>query len=288
MEFLHLVRNQGMVNAPSIRKIDGKFCLTYYAMGPHHANAMCYALADSPFGPFSYSGTLISLGNALYKEQTEPTDYVGNTHGGMVNVAGVWYTIYHRQTGNRSCGRQICATALKRTGNGGFEHAEYTSLGFNEQQLPAFYCWPAYMACYLTDAKGKTKKNSKSPYIALKEFEGGELDIHSNKEMLQVVTNLTPESVVGFKYFDFGEETNANATITLTVLAKCKGTVEICVDTPNPDNRVAMVEIDGNNHWEEYSASMKHLTGCHAIYFIIHCDGKCLGDIAFFEMNKGE
>lgn len=97
MEFLHLVRNQGMVNAPSIRKIDGKFCLTYYAMGPHHANAMCYALADSPFGPFSYSGTLISLGNALYKEQTEPTDYVGNTHGGMVNVAGVWYTIYHRQ-----------------------------------------------------------------------------------------------------------------------------------------------------------------------------------------------
>lgn len=34
----------GMVNAPSIRKVDGRFCLTYYAMGPHHANAMCYAL----------------------------------------------------------------------------------------------------------------------------------------------------------------------------------------------------------------------------------------------------
>lgn len=276
----------GMVNAPSIRKVDGRFCLTYYAMGPHHANAMCYALADSPFGPFTYGGTLISLGNALYKEQKEPTDYVGNTHGGMVNVGGVWYTIYHRQTGNRSCGRQICATALQRTKKGGFEHAEYTSLGFTEGQLPAFYCWPAYMACYLTDANGKTKKNSKSPYIALKEFEGGELDIHSNKEMLQVVTNLTSGSVVGFKYFDFGQDPYTDATITLTVNAICNGTVEICADKPDDEHCIAKVKIDGKNDWGNYVASMLSIKGCHAIYFIIHCDGAVLGDIAFFEINK--
>ena len=280
--------SMGMVNAPSIRKVDGRFCLTYYAMGPHHANAMCYALSDSPLGPFTYGGILISLGNALRKGQKEPTDYVGNTHGGMVNVGGEWYTIYHRQTGNRSCGRQICATALPRTRNGVFEHAEYTSLGFTKGQLPAFYCWPAYMACYLTDANGKTKKNSKSPYIALKEFKGGELDIHSNKEMLQVVTNLTSGSVVGFKYFDFGQDAYTDASIVLTARAVCNGSVEICADKPDTGHCIAAVQIDRKNGWENYRASMLALKGCHAIYFIIHCDGSKLGDIAFFEISRKE
>ena len=58
--------------------------------------------------------------------------------------------------------------------------------------------------------------------------------------------------------------------------------------SPDSDHRVAMVEIDGKNQWEEYRASMEPLTGCHAIYFIVHCDGACLGDIAFFEMNRGK
>lgn len=276
----------GMVNAPSIRKIDGQFCLTYYAMGPNHTNAMCYALADSPFGPFTYGGILVSLGNASYMDQTEPTDYVGNTHGGMVEVKGVWYSLYHRQTGNRSCGRQVCATTLQRTANGGFQHAEYTSLGFSNQSLPAYYCWPAYMACYFTDANGHTKRNSNAPYIALKEYAGGERDEHSGKEMLQVITNLTNRSVVGIKHFDFGSEAQVNATIVLTMMASCNGTVEVCIDEPNPQNCVAKVQIVGENIWKTYSGLMESISGSHAIYFIFCCKEKTLGDMSLFEINK--
>lgn len=106
--------------------------------------------------------------------------------------------------------------------------------------------------------------------------------------MLQVVTNLTSGSVVGFKYFDFGQDAYTDASIVLTARAVCNGSVEICADKPDTGHCIAAVQIDRKNGWENYRASMLALKGCHAIYFIIHCDGSKLGDIAFFEISRKE
>ena len=114
-----------MVNGPSIRVIDEKYYLSYYANGNNKFNGMVYAVSDNPFGPFEWGGTLISLGNTRYKGQVKPTDYVGNTHGGMVQLGDTWYQIYHRQTHNNGNSRQACVTPLKRNKDGSFEQAEY-------------------------------------------------------------------------------------------------------------------------------------------------------------------
>ena len=95
-----------MGNGSSIRRINGKYYLSYYAANKDKGNAMCYSMSDSPFGPFTYQGVLVSLGNGRYKDQLLPTAYVGNTHGGMVQINGTWYQNYHRQTGDEFPARQ--------------------------------------------------------------------------------------------------------------------------------------------------------------------------------------
>lgn len=275
----------GMVNAPSIRVVNGRYCLSYYAKGPNKSDAMCHAFSDSPFGPFKYSGTLVSLGNASYKNQKTPTDYVGNTHGGLVKVGETWYTIYHRQTGNRAPGRQACATALTLGPDGQFEHSEYTSLGFSKDAVPAYYVWPAYMACYLTDAHHQTKKNSKSPYILLENYPGGEIDIDTKKEVLQLVTNLTDGSIVGYKYFDFGNEENIKQKIEITAKVESKSSIDVCLDSPDLKNRIARIELPADNKWNTYSNAFDSITGIHSVYFIINTQEK-LGDLSLIEFKK--
>lgn len=93
--------HMSMINGPSIRKIDGVYYLFYYAIGPDKCHALCYETAMNPFGLFTYQGILISLGNASYQNQLLPTNYTGNTHGGLVQIGDHWFINYHRQTGNK-------------------------------------------------------------------------------------------------------------------------------------------------------------------------------------------
>lgn len=277
--------NMGMVNAPSIRLIDDVYHLSYYAKGPNKSDAMCYATSKDPLGPFEYKGTLVSLGNANYKSQTLPTDYVGNTHGGMVEINGVWYTVYHRQTGNRAPGRQACATALVKDENGKFQHAEYTSLGFSQDSVPAYYTWPAYMACYLTDSKGKTKKNSNSPFIELIDYPGGEIDVDTKKEVFQVVTNLTEGSVVGFKYFDFGNNIKKDQKVTITTKVINNSIIHVCTDEPCISRSVSSINVSPSKEWKEYSEQIKQVSGVHSVYLVVETENK-LGEISLIEFTK--
>ena len=103
------------VNGPSIREIDDRFVLSYYATGSGRFNGMYHAIADAPTGPFTPVGPLVSLGNSRLHGQRTPTDHVGNIHGGMFCVGDQWYQIYHRQT---KAGRSACAAPLTRTAAG--------------------------------------------------------------------------------------------------------------------------------------------------------------------------
>lgn len=99
-------KDHAFFEASSIRKIDGKYCFVYSS---EHNHELCYAMSDSPKGPFTYGGTLVDLGD-LYLEdnadENRASNYLGNTHGGMVEIHGQWYIFYHRQTNRSSYARQ--------------------------------------------------------------------------------------------------------------------------------------------------------------------------------------
>ena len=46
-------------------------------------------MADSPKGPFTYGGVLVDIGD-LYlngnEDETHASNYLGNTHGGMLQI----------------------------------------------------------------------------------------------------------------------------------------------------------------------------------------------------------
>lgn len=51
-------------------------------------------MADSPKGPFTYGGVLVDIGD-LYlngnEDETHASNYLGNTHGEMLQIEDQWY-----------------------------------------------------------------------------------------------------------------------------------------------------------------------------------------------------
>lgn len=267
------------VNGPSIREIDGRFWLSYYASGRGGFNAMYHAVASSPRGPFTPVGPLVSLGNAGLGGQGGPTDRVGNTHGGMFAVGDQWYQIYHRHTAN---GRQACATPLVRRANGTFEQSEHTSQGFSVDALPAFRSWPAYMACHLTDARGRGSTRTRGPNVAERALLAGpDRRDPANEDIVSVVTGLGEGSVVGFKYFDFGGEPSESVTMALELNTETAGTVEVRADDPVTGPALTSIPVTPTDgRWLDFESVPVAISGMRAVYLIFHPDRASLGSLA--------
>ena len=53
------------------------------------SHELCYAVSDHPTEGFSFGGTLVSIADLGYKGNQRPTNYTGNTHGGIAcNLGG--------------------------------------------------------------------------------------------------------------------------------------------------------------------------------------------------------
>jgi hypothetical protein len=266
-------------NGPSIREIDGRFWLSYYALGRGRFNGMYHAVASDPRGPFLPVGPLVSLGNAGFDHQAGATDRVGNTHGGMFTDGGRWYQIYHRHT---SDGRQACATPLTRRPDGTFEHAEYTSQGFSLDPLPAFRRWPAYMACYLTDARGIGSSRTRGPNVAERaSLTGSDRWLPANEDIVSVVTGLTKGAVVGFKYSGFTGEPGATVTMSIELNSASAGTVEVRADDATTGPVIARIRVTPTDgRWSRFESQLDAITGTHAVYLVFHPERDSLGSLA--------
>jgi hypothetical protein len=65
---------------PWMHKYEGKYYLSYSTGNTHK---LCYAVGDSPYGPFTYKGVIL-------------TPVVGwTTHHSICEVKGKWYLFYH-------------------------------------------------------------------------------------------------------------------------------------------------------------------------------------------------
>lgn len=120
---------EGLVDfheATWIHKYNGKYYLSYsdnHDDGKKH-NRMCYAISDSPLGPWEYKGIYM-----------EPTDSYTN-HGSIVEFKGQWYAFYHNSAlSGHDWLRSICVDKLYYNADGTIKMVEQ-KLPFRDYQLP--------------------------------------------------------------------------------------------------------------------------------------------------------
>ena len=224
-------------------------------------------MADSPKGPFTYGGVLVDIGD-LYlngnEDETHASNYLGNTHGGMLQIEDQWYIFYHRQTNRSSYARQACAEKLERRDDGGFQQAEITSCGLNQGALKGIGSYEARIACNLWSINGTGRYDGKSPKQKLKDhpyFTQSGKDRENNGD--QYIANMKNGSVAGFKYFEMGE---ANQ-IGITIQGNAKGTMQVS-DKSDFENICAEIEVSNREkEMHTYKSALNIPRGKRALFF---------------------
>lgn len=260
----------GFFEASSIRKFDGRYVFVYSSV---HNHELCYATSDRPDGGFTYGGTLVSIGDVGLPgrpDDRHATNYLGNTHGGMLRVGEDYYIFYHRQTNRCSYARQACAERLQRTPDGRFLQAEVTSCGLNGGPLAGRGTYPARIACNLwsssgtgrVDGKRVRRRLAKHPYFTQ---EG------SGRDARQYVANLRNGAAAGFKYFDLSEATRLSVTVRVS------GRGGFAVATDECMNHI-LATIDfapTDGAWKTFEADLAGTVGsAEALFFRFVGDGR--------------
>ena len=159
--------------------------------------------SDRPDGGFEYGGVLVDLGD-LYlngnEDESHANNYLGNTHGGLLNIGEDWYIFYHRQTNRSSYARQACAEKLERTPDGGFKQTEVSSCGLNGGPLKGKGRYEARIACNLwanghatgrVDGANPKKRLRDHPYFTQS---GRDREEHGD----QYIANMRDGATAGF------------------------------------------------------------------------------------------
>ena len=264
--------------ASSIRKVDGKYIFVYSS---RHNHELCYAVSDRPDGGYRFGGTLVDIGDVFLdgRDEAHATNYLGNTHGGMLHLGEDFYIFYHRQTNRTSYARQACAEKLTRTDDGRFLQAEVTSCGLNGGPLRAEGQYEARIACNLWSKDGVGRIDSflsqwklrKHPYFT----QNGKDDDHGST---QYIANMRDGAVAGFKYFQI----EGLAGIDIGFGGKCDGVVEVST-TPDFASVSARLPVRAQGRRSESGAPIALEDGVHALYFRFR--GKGAMDFYSFRFN---
>ena len=254
-------RDKGFFEACSPRKIGDTYYLIY---SPNEGNRLAYSTSDKPTGPFTYRGYLVSNG----------VDYPGgNDHGSVCKIKDQWYIFYHRMTNNSIMSRRGCVEKIELLPDGTFTTAEMTSLGFQDSLNP-YQITPAEYACVLK----------------------GDCFITEKDRFTRVVTGIKSGAIIGYKYFDFGEDYSSK---TMELMLKirgmgCKSKIHILIDDYENGTEIGTCNIDMGDG--NYTAYVDLVTGRHALYFIVEdayegwsrsmFDGRHLFELEAFVFNK--
>jgi hypothetical protein len=220
--------------ACSPRKVGNTYYLIY---SPKVGSRLAYATSKSPMGPFEYRGYIVDNG----------VDYPGgNNHGSICNINGQWYIFYHRMTNNTIMSRRGCVEPIEILSDGSIPTVEMTSLGFDKSLSP-YRVTPADIACVLKGGCFITEKNAFS----------------------RVVTAITNGCVIGFKYFDFGDDFSSKTIEFQAEIAGtgCNSDMLIYADSCEEANLIGTCHIGADSGI--YTTMVNNITGRHAIYFVI-------------------
>ena len=241
--------------ASSPRKINGKYYLIY---SPRKGSRLDYAIADKPQGPFKRIGTIIDNG----------IDYPGgNDHGSVCCINGQWYVFYHRMTNNTIMSRRACAEKIEILPDGTIPQVEMTSLGF-EESLNPYRITPAEIACVLKGGGFVTEKDS----------------------FTRVITNIKTDSIIGYKYFDFGSDYSSKTMefAAQVVGGGCPGEIHILIDDYENGEEIGVLNIGTGDG--EYGCRVKAVTGRHSVFFKINhvytgWSARCFNDRNLFDLK---
>ncbi len=218
--------------ACSPRRINGTYYLIY---SPQRGSCLDYATSDSPTGPFTYRGTIIDNG----------IDFPGgNDHGSVCCINGQWYIFYHRMTNGTIMSRRGCVERIEILPDGTIPQVEMTSLGFEESLNPYDFT-PADTACVLK----------------------GGCYITETSVFERPIVNVTDGCVMGWKYFDFGEDF---ASKTMQIRLKLRGTgsrgrVHVRLDSEDGEE---LGTVDFAEDSGTAGARIKAATGRHAVFLV--------------------
>ncbi len=221
--------------ASSPRKIGDTYYLIF-SPKPPCGQRLAYATSKSPKGPFTYRGYIVDNGDGYQ---------AGNNHGSICQINGQWYIFYHRMTNNSIMSRRACVERIEILPDGTIPTVEMTSLGF-EEYLDPYKTTPAEIACVLLG----------EAFIAEKDF------------FTRPITNIKNGTIIGYKYFEFGEDFSSK---TMKFFAKVNGMgakarIKILIDDYENGEEIGVCDIGSNDG--VYSATVKSVTGRHALYFV--------------------
>jgi len=240
--------------APSIRKFDGKYYFVYSSEVMHE---LCYAMSESPLGPFSYKGVIISnsdIGISSYKPAGKPCAYGANNHGGLVQIGDKRYIFYHRQTNNDWYARQGCAEEVNFLQDGTIPQVELTSSGLNGKPLSDIPEYPAYIVCNMfTD-------DEETMYVGGHHVPRVTQDGKDGEECEGYIYNIVENTTLGFKYFDIKNVKE----IELKVYGYGRGDFEVRTSLDGPV--LGRLSVDFSTVWETYRAKVNIPDGVTAIY----------------------
>ncbi len=250
--------------ASSIRKIGDWYYFVYSSL---QGNELCYGMAKSPAGPFTYKGVIVSNGDLGYRGNELAVNYTGNNHGGLAEIGDEVYIFWHRQTHGTGFCRQGCADRVHIRPDGTIPQIEITSCGLNRGPLPAKGNYPAYIACHLTE-RDRSKVGhvvepgpgedlpalpEEMPYIT--EEENGAYE----KGLKPYIANLREGAVAGFKYLAFRGDESA-----ISLELRGEGTVQVLLDAP--DGPVAAEVGHRSSGWRASAAKLEPTAGDRALY----------------------
>lgn len=221
----------GFFEACSPRKVGDTYYLIY---SPSKGSRLAYATSDAPTGPFTYRGYIVDNSDQYPG---------GNNHGSICKIGNQWYIFYHRMTNGSIMSRRGCVERIEILPDGTIPTVEMTSLGFAESLNP-YEVTPAEIACVLLEGPLITELN---PFT-------------------RVITNITDGSVMGWKYFDFGEDFVRDDMQFMAKVSPrgCHGKLKIYIDEVAEETCIG--EVDFSHDSTCLRGTVKNVTGRHAIF----------------------
>lgn len=261
--------------ASSMRKINETYYFIYSSILSHE---LCYATSQYPDRDFTFGGTIVSIGDVGLNGNTEPKNYLGNTHGSIVKVKDQWYVFYHRQTNKHNFSRQACAEPIAIDADGTIRQVEITSCGLNNGPLIGSGTYPANIACNLQSVNGactygtaETPQAAGHPYLT----QTG-TDRETNAD--QYIADIRNGAKIGFKYFRFENP------VRFGVQVCGNGEGQIDVYAGAKQQHICSVDIHPSEDRVWYYADCVPLHGVCALTLVYHGCGSI--DFYNFSLDK--
>ena len=234
-------KGHAFFEAPSIRKIGGLYYFVYSSENDHE---LCYATSSRPDGDFTYRGVINSNGDIGYQGRTEPVNYTGTNHGGILTIDDKAYIFYHRQTNGNPYSRQGCAEPITIEADGYIPQVCVTSCGLNGGPLSGEGEYPASIACCLMSAEGaapypaKTQIGPEHPFFT----QTGE-DRESDPD--QYIHNMQNGAAAGYRYFQIKDQKK----IRIKYRGTGTGKIAVSASYEANDTTTSYINVSAASEW---------------------------------------